>query len=431
MSFCVLPSGAKILENVTLPACLMGLEGDLIQTNLTLADGKITSTDAGASAETVIPRFDMKGAMVFACFVDMHTHLDKGHIWPRAANPDGSFMGALNTVRADHANWTAEDVEARMEFSLRCAYAHGTKAIRTHIDSLDNLAASSFGVIAKLQDRWRGKIALQASCLVAIDRVFKEQGDFPAIAKIVAEGGHTLGSVTYPVPDLKERLLDFFHFAMLYDLDVDFHVDETDDPSSDTLRTIAETVLELGFKNTVTVGHCCSISVMPDETADEIITLVAKAGLNVVSLPMCNMYLQDRTPGRTPRWRGVTMAHELKAAGVNVSFASDNTRDPFYAYGDLDMIEVMREATRICHLDHGRTDWTEAFVTNPARACGFDAPSLTIGAPADLVLCNARNWTELFARPQADRVVLRGGDPIDRSLPSYSELDQIVSKSHV
>lgn len=431
MSFCVLPSGAKILENVTLPACLMGLEGDLIQTNLTIADGKITSTDAGASAETVIPRFDMKGAMVFPCFVDMHTHLDKGHIWPRASNPDGSFMGALNTVRADHGNWTAEDVAARMDFALRCAYAHGTKAIRTHIDSLDNLAASSFGVIAEMQDRWRGKIELQASCLVAVDRIFRDEGDFPAIAKIVAEGGHTLGSVTYPVPDLKERLLDFFHFAILYDLDVDFHVDETDDPTSDTLRTIAETVLELGFKNAVTVGHCCSISVMPEETANEIIALVAKAGLNVVSLPMCNMYLQDRTPGRTPRWRGVTMAHELKAAGVNVSFASDNTRDPFYAYGDLDMIEVMREATRICHLDHGHTDWTEAFLTNPARACGFDAPALTVGAPADLVLCNARNWTELFARPQADRVVLRDGDPIDRSLPSYSELDQIVSKSHV
>jgi len=431
MSFCVLPSGAKILENVTLPACLMGLEGDLIQTNLTIADGKITSTDAGASGETVIPRFDMKGAMVFPCFVDMHTHLDKGHIWPRAANPDGSFMGALNTVRADHANWTAEDVAARMDFSLRCAYAHGTKAIRTHIDSVNGLAPSSFPVVQKMQEKWAGKIDLQASCLVSIDRIFRTKDDFPAIAKIVAEGGHTLGAVTYPVPDLKERLLDFFHFAMLYDLDVDFHVDETDDPTSDTLRTIAETVLALGFQNTVTVGHCCSISVMPEKTANKIIALVAKAGLNVVSLPMCNMYLQDRTPGRTPRWRGVTMAHELKAAGVNVSFASDNTRDPFYGYGDLDMIEVMREATRICHLDHGRTDWTEAFLTNPARACGFDAPSLTTGAPADLVLCNARNWTELFARPQADRVVLRDGDPIDRSLPSYSELDQIVSKSHV
>ena len=53
------------------------------------------------------------------------------------------------------------------------------------------------------------------------------------------------------------------------------------------------------------------------------------------------MYLQDRIPGRTPRWRGVTLVHELRAAGVPVSVASDNTRDPFYAYGDMDMVEVV------------------------------------------------------------------------------------------
>ncbi len=74
--------------------------------------------------------------MVFPAFIDMHTHLDKGHIWGRAPNPDGTFMGALTTVGADRAaNWTAEDVRTRMEFSLRCAYAHGTRAIRTHLDA--------------------------------------------------------------------------------------------------------------------------------------------------------------------------------------------------------------------------------------------------------------------------------------------------------
>ncbi|WP_340290338.1 cytosine deaminase [Sulfitobacter pontiacus] len=425
MEFCVLPSGAKTLRNVTIPACLMGQNGDLMTTDLTIKDGLITSTDAGQPAETVI---EMNGAMALPCFVDMHTHLDKGHIWPRASNPDGSFMGALTTVRDDHVNWTATDVEARMDFALRCAYAHGTKAMRTHIDSADDLAASSFGVVAKLQKKWEGKIALQASCLVAIDRVFRTKDIFPEVAKLVAETRNVLGAVTYPVPDLQERLNDFFYFAQKYDLDVDFHVDETNDPTSDTLRTIAETVLALGFKNKVTVGHCCSISVMPDDVAAGIIALVAKAGLHVVSLPMCNMYLQDREAGRTPRWRGVTMAHELKAAGVNVSFASDNTRDPFYAYGDLDMIEVMREATRICHLDHGLTDWPMSFVTNPAHACGFEAPSLNPGTPADLILCSARTWTEFFARPQSDRIVLRNGDPIDRTLPSYTELDMIVSK---
>ena len=141
---------------------------------------------------------------------------------------------------------------------------------------------------------------------------------------------------------------------------------------------------------------------------------------------MCNIYLQDRQAGRTPRNRGVTLVHEMKARGISVSFASDNTRDPFYAYGDLDMIEVMREATRICHLDHADPDWSRAFLANPAAVCGMEAPSLAPGAPADLVICRARDWSELFARPQADRVVIRAGRQIDRTLPDYAELDPLM-----
>jgi cytosine deaminase len=153
---------------------------------------------------------------------------------------------------------------------------------------------------------------------------------------------------------------------------------------------------------------------------------VAKAGLHVVSLPMCNLYLQDRQAGRTPRRRGITLVHEMKARGINVSFASDNTRDPFYAYGDLDMLEVLRQATRIGHLDHSAPDWVQAVLGNPARACGFAPPSLAEGAPADLVIFHARNWSELLSRPQSDRIVLRGGVRIDTTLPDYAELDPLM-----
>ncbi len=419
MDFRDLPAGPKTLVNLKTPACLIGQEGDLVPLTIAIDGGTIVDGPVG---EVI----DMGGAIALPAFVDMHTHLDKGHIWPRAANPDGTFMGALTTVGADRiANWAAEDVEARMDFALRAAYAHGTRAIRTHIDSLQPQAGISFPVFRRMREKWAGKIELQASCLVSIDRVFRD-GEFPEIAAIVAESGGVLGAVTYPVPDLAERLDDFFHFAKLYDLDADFHVDETDDPKSDTLRVVAEKVIEHGFARKVTVGHCCSISNMPEDVADSIIAKVAKAGLHVVSLPMCNMYLQDRHAGRTPRWRGVTMVHELKAAGVSVSFASDNTRDPFYAYGDLDMIEVMREATRICQLDHSGETWVRSFLTEPAEACGFAAPSLAPGAPADIVITRARSWTELFARPQSDRIVLRGGDPIDRTLPDYAELDHLM-----
>jgi cytosine deaminase len=141
---------------------------------------------------------------------------------------------------------------------------------------------------------------------------------------------------------------------------------------------------------------------------------------------MCNLYLQDRKADRTPRRRGITLVHEAKARGIAVAFASDNTRDPFYAYGDLDMVEVLREATRIAHLDHSAEDWVQSVLTVPAEICGFAAPSLAPGAPADLVIFRARSWSELFARPQSDRIVLRGGVQIDRTLPDFAELDDLM-----
>jgi cytosine deaminase len=170
--------------------------------------------------------------------------------------------------------------------------------------------------------------------------------------------------------------------------------------------------------------------VQDEARALDTLDLVAKAGIDVVSLPMCNLYLQDRTQAgvtRTPRQRGITLVHEMRERGIRVSFASDNTRDPFYAYGDMDMLEVMREATRIGHLDHSRADWVTSFLTDPAATCGFEAPSLAPGAPADLVICKARSWTELFSRPQSDRIVLRGGAQIDRTLPDYAELDHLMT----
>jgi hypothetical protein len=112
MDFRTLPQGGVTLANVTIPACLLGQEGDLIRTDISIADGLIAEPQAIA--------VDMGGAMVFPAFVDMHTHLDKGHIWPRSPNPDGTFMGALTTVRADSSATGAPRTCARA-WSSRCA----------------------------------------------------------------------------------------------------------------------------------------------------------------------------------------------------------------------------------------------------------------------------------------------------------------------
>ena len=416
MDFMVLPSGAFTLKNVTVPAAILGQSGDLITTDLSISDGKI-----GASGGK---RIEMGGAMVLPAFVDCHTHLDKGHILPRAQNPDGTFVGALTSVREDHLNWTSKDVRTRADFSIRCAYAHGTRAIRTHVDSMNGQYKRSWPVFAGLREKWANKVELQMTSLITCESY--GMPEYAEIAATVAHFDGVLGMVSFPMPDLKKVLLGHFETAGNLGLALDFHTDETMDASSETLRVIAECVMETGFYGRVLVGHCCSLSQQEENLAMDTLDLVAKAKIDVVSLPMCNLYLQDRHAGRTPRGRGVTLVHEMKARGINVSFASDNTRDPFYAYGDLDMLEVMRMATRIAHLDHSDFDWVQSFSQTPAEVCDFPDLSLAHGTTADLVIFNARNWNELYSRPQSDRIVLRNGIAIDRTLPSYSELDLLL-----
>jgi cytosine deaminase len=421
MDFLRLPEAPRLrLVNATVPGWLSGSAADLAGAVIAIEGDRIVADDGSGAT------LDLRGAMVFPAFVDCHTHLDKGHIWRRRPNPDGTFAGALGAVQGDSVTrWSEADLRARIDFGLRTAWAHGTRAIRTHLDTWMGQVEVTWPLFAEMRAEWSGRIDLQGAALLGCDMVAPE-GDFRRMADRVADFGGVLGLFTYPMPDLPARLCAFFEMAGARATMTDFHADETLDPSVNTLRQIAEAALETGYDGAILAGHTCSLSVMPESEALDTLDLCAKAGVEMVSLPLCNLYLQDRQRGRTPRNRGVTLVHEMKARGIAVSFASDNTRDPFYAYGDLDMIEVMREATRICHLDHADPDWSRAFLASPAEACGFAAPSLAPGALADLVICRARDWSELYARPQSDRVVIRAGRQIDRMLPDYAELDHLM-----
>ena len=421
MDFLRLPEAPRLrLVNATVPGWLSGSAADLAGAVIAIEGDRIVADDGSGAT------LDLRGAMVFPAFVDCHTHLDKGHIWRRRPNPDGTFAGALGAVQGDAVTrWSEADLRARIDFGLRTAWAHGTRAIRTHLDTWMGQVEVTWPLFAEMRAEWSGRIDLQGAALLGCDMVAPE-GDFRRMADRVADFGGVLGLFTFPMPDLPARLRTFFEMAGARAAMTDFHADETLDPSVNTLRQIAEAALETGYDGAILAGHTCSLSVMPEREALDTLDLCAKAGVEMVSLPLCNLYLQDRQRGRTPRNRGVTLVHEMKARGIAVSFASDNTRDPFYAYGDLDMIEVMREATRICHLDHADPDWSRAFLASPAEACGFAAPSLAPGALADLVICRARDWSELYARPQSDRVVIRAGRQIDRTLPDYAELDHLM-----
>lgn len=415
------------VPGVTAPELSAPLSEGLISADLIISDGCIEAVLKAGDAPADLDGTDLQDRMVWPCFADMHTHIDKGHIWDRQPNPAGDFEGALSAVRTDReANWSAEDVATRMDFSLRCAFAHGTNLLRTHIDSLAPQHRVSFDVFSDMRARWKDRINLQAVALFPIDAI-DDEAYFNDLVDVVAAHGALLGGVTYPMPGLDTRLDRLFGIASEKGLDIDLHVDETQDKSVLTLSSIADAKLRNRFEGSVTVGHCCSLARQSEETAQATIAKVAEARLSVVSLPMCNMYLQDRHAGRTPRSRGVTLIHELLEAGVPVAVASDNTRDPFYAYGDLDMVEVFREAVRIAHLDHPLDEAANLVTTHPANI--LQEPSfgrISPGLRADLVIFNARSWSEFLSRPQADRIVMRNGMGIDRRLPDYRELDPLT-----
>jgi cytosine deaminase len=359
-------------------------------------------------------------------------HLDKTQTWPRQPNPDGTHSGAKNAVIADRGKYYSEsDIEPRFDFGLRCALAHGTAAIRTHLDSYWPNARAHWAVFRRLRDTWAGRIDLQAVSICPLERFAGDDG--VALANEVADSYGILGMTTMgeggraSSPEFQTLLDRFFSLAEERGLALDLHLDETGDASSRTLDAVARTALRRDFKAPIQVGHVCSLSVQTEAEALTTISLCADAGLHVINLPMCNMYLQGRKAGRTPRWRGITMVHEFRSAGVPVSFASDNCRDPFYAYGDYDMMEVYREAVRIAQLDHPFGAWAASVTATPAASCYFpDRGRIAVGAPADLVLFRARSMTELLARPQSDRAILRAGKPLNVSLPDFREMDAVV-----
>ncbi|MEG4394948.1 cytosine deaminase [Microcoleus sp. BROC3] len=443
----MLPSRSNyLLKNGRVPASLLemksiapsvshvattGTENNFCAVDLEIAAGTIAQIIPSGTEHLCpiadIPIVDLCHGLVWPCFVDMHTHLDKGHIWERSPNPDGTFASAIDTVRADaEKNWNAEDVYRRMEFGLKCSYAHGTKAIRTHIDSAGEQGTVSLGVFEALQAEWGDRLILQAVSLVSLDYFLTPAGE--KLADRIAQIGGILGGVAYMNPDLDKQLDRVFALAKERNLNLDFHTDENDDPESVTLREVAKTAIRHEFSGQIICGHCCSLARQPSDLVTEILELVKEANIGIVSLPMCNLYLQDRDSQHTPRWRGVTLLHELKAAGIPVAVASDNCRDPFYGFGDHDVLEVFNMAVRIAHLDRPYGDWPCAVTKTPADLIGLpNLGRIAVGLPADLILFKARNFSELLSRSQGDRTVLRQGIKIDTTLPDYRELDDLLA----
>ena len=408
----------------TVPTASLTQAGDgLLDADMVIAGGRIDWLGPPASRDDLPNGLDMAKAMAWPGPVDCHTHLDKALVWQRSPNADGTFDGASSSAGRDAAAFhCTDDIRQRADFALKAAFAHGTTAIRSHVDSGRASFGQAFATLCELADDWRNRITLQVCPFVGLD----EGPDW--IREVAERACHDhagILSVFVPTrPELDGALDDVMAIAGRYGLQLDFHADEILDPASRCLDAIARAVLRNGFDRPVLVGHCCALSVQPRQTLERTLERVAKAGIGIVSLPLCNAYLMDRRDGETPRYRGCAPVHEIRKHGIPVAIASDNVRDAFHAYGDHDVPELFRDAVRMMQLDHPLGDWAAAVTTTAADLMVLPGRGrLEPGAPADLVLFTARNWSEFISRPLSDRIVLRDGYPIDTTPPDYRLLD--------
>jgi len=386
----------------------------------------VERSQAQASSAAPVGSVDLDGALVFPGFIDSHVHLDKTHTWERAPNRTGTFANALEALGADHLNWSRADIMRRAGFALHCAWEHGTRLIRTHVDTWLPGGEVNHAAMQELRETWRGRIALQTVPLTGVSNYAGSEGD--AIADMALKyGAVALGGWSPMSRELPAQVDRLLAIARDRNVGVDLHVDENGDPAEEVLRTVAEAVIRNDFRLPVVCGHCCSLTVQEPGRQRSTLALVKEAGIRVISLPLCNLYLQDRPregTSRTPRWRGLTLIHELMDLGVPVACASDNVRDAFFAYGDYDMAEVYIESVRLAHLDNRLAESVGVVGRTAAEIIGrSDMGRVDVGVPAHLVVFAARSFSEFLSRPGGARRLVDGENIRVSRPPGYEELD--------
>lgn len=397
-----------LIHNATLP------DG---RTHMSVAvqDGRITEVSPGLLApahETL----DAQGQLLSPPFIDAHFHMDAtlSYGMPRV-NASGTLLEGIAVWGELKPLLTQEALVDRAMAYCDWAVAKGLLAIRTHVDVCDPrlLAVDALlevkrrvapyidmQIVAFPQDGvLRGKTGPQEhmdTLKRALDRGVDVVGGIPHFERTMADGA------------LSVKLL--CELAAERGLRVDMHCDESDDPHSRHVETLAFETQRLGLQGRVTGSHLTSMHSMDNYYVSKLIPLMAEADLQVVSNPLINITLQGRHDSY-PKRRGMTRVPELLAAGVNVAFGQDCAMDPWYSLGSGDMLEVAHMGLHVAQMTSqaAMRQCFDAVTVNPARVLGLQDYGLAAGCHADFVLLQASDPIEaLRLRATRLRVYRRG-----------------------
>ena len=394
-----------LVRNATLPD---GREAH----DLLVIDGRIAAIGTGLAAPASAKIVEAAGQLLSPPFVDPHFHMDAtlSHGLPRV-NQSGTLLEGIALWGELKPQLLHEALVERALQYCDWAVAKGLLAIRTHVDVCDDrlLAVRALLQVKQTVAPWldlqlvafpqdgllRSPRAL-ANLERALDLGVDVVGGIPHFERTMAEGAESVRILC----ELAERR----------SLRVDMHCDETDDPLSRHVETLAFHTERLGLHGRVTGSHLTSMHSMDNYYVSKLLPLMREAGLHAIANPLINITLQGRHD-TYPKRRGMTRVPELMAAGVNVAFGHDCVMDPWYSLGSGDMLEVAHMGLHVAQMTSQvqMRACFDAVTVNAARAMGLEGYGLQVGHPADFVLLQASDPVEAI-RLRANRllVVRRG-----------------------
>lgn len=408
---------------------------DLIVKNANLPNGErgfdigckgniITAIEKNISAEAgqVI---EASGHLVSPPFVDPHFHMDATlSLGTPRMNVSGTLLEGISLWGELKPIQSVEQIFERAMRYCDLAVSMGLGAIRSHVDVCDD-TLKGVEALLEVQKQVSSYLDLQ---LVAFpqDGVFRDPTALNNLNRALDMGVSVVGGIPHferTMEDGANSVRALCEIAAQRGLMVDMHCDESDDPHSRHIETLAFEAQRLGLQGQVAGSHLTSMHSMDNYYVSKLIPLIAEAGVHAIPNPLINIMLQGRHDSY-PKRRGQTRVRELRDAGITVGFGSDCVMDPWYSLGKADMLDVAFMGLHVGQLS-SRADmrWCfDAVTKNSAEIMGLEKYGLEVGNYADMVVLQAKDPIEAIRLRPTRLAVIRRGKLISQTTPSVFKL---------
>ncbi|MGO8173913.1 cytosine deaminase [Rhizobium ruizarguesonis] len=406
-----------IVRNANLPNGRKGID-------IGIQGGKIITAEPNLQAQAQ-EEIDATGRLVSPPFVDPHFHMDATlSLGLPRMNVSGTLLEGIALWGELRPIVTKEELVDRALRYCDLAVTQGLLFIRSHVDTSDPRLVTVEAMI-EVREKVAPYIDLQ---LVAFpqDGYYRSPGAIDALDRALDMGVDIVGGIPHFERTMGEGTASveaLCRIAADRGLPVDIHCDETDDPLSRHIETLAAETIRFGLQGRVAGSHLTSMHSMDNYYVSKLIPLMAEAEINVIPNPLINIMLQGRHD-TYPKRRGMTRVRELMDAGLNVSFGHDCVMDPWYSMGSGDMLEVGHMAIHVAQMAgiDDKKKIFDALTVNSAKTMGLAGYGLEKGCSADLVILQASDTLEALRLKPNRLAVIRRGKVIARSAPRIGEL---------